>query len=224
MTLSPNVLSMVVGDTRSLQALNANYQPVPGLTWTSSDTTILTLSADDPPVLTAVAPGNVTVFAGDASADVTVYPGLVLPEGTVLWSIPGDSSPVAIHPAVPSFSGVADVFVTKDDGTVLAVTADGEVAWTTNVGNDVWNNLFLPDFQGGLVVYNINNSTVYKLDGLTGQAYPAYQPSLPVGAYVGPPAIHTDGTIFTPDYTCANAALGHKPRPSLLSFKLSGEN
>jgi len=202
-TLSPNVLSMVVGDTRSLQALNANYQPVPGLTWTSSDTTILTLSAGDPPVLTAVAPGNVTVFAGDASADVTVYPG-ALPVGTVLWSIPGNGSRVSgIYPAVPSSSGVADVFATEDDGTVLAVTADGEVAWTTNVGTDFWN--FLPDFQGGLVVYNINNSTFYKLDGLTGQAYPAYQPSPVAWGHIGPPAIHTDGTIFTSDYTCTNA-------------------
>ncbi|PYU86388.1 MAG: hypothetical protein DMG08_29880, partial [Acidobacteria bacterium] len=203
-TLSPNVLSMVVGDTRSLQALNANYQPVAGLTWTSSDTAILTLSAGDPPVLTAVAPGNVTVFAGDASADVTVYPG-ALPVGTVLWSIPGNGSRVSgIYPAVPSSSGVADVFATEDDGTVLAVTADGEVAWTTNVGTDFWN--FLPDFQGGLVVYNINNSTFYKLDGLTGQAYPAYQPSQGVAwASIGPPAIHIDGTIFTSDYTCTNA-------------------
>src|SRR5439155_11637486 len=101
-TLSPNVISMVAGETRSIQALNANYQPVAGLTWTCSDTTILTLSAGDPPVLTAVAPGNVTVFAGNASADVTVYPR-ALPVGTVLWSIPSDSSSVTtISAAVPS--------------------------------------------------------------------------------------------------------------------------
>ena len=134
---------------------------------------------------------------------MTVYPG-ALPVGTVLWSIPGNGSRVSgIYPAVPSSSGVADVFATEDDGTVLAVTADGEVAWTTNVGTDFWN--FLPDFQGGLVVYNINNSTFYKLDGLTGQAYPAYQPSPVAWGHIGPPAIHTDGTIFTSDYTCTNA-------------------
>src|SRR5205814_1006817 len=81
------------------------------------------------------------------------------------------------------------------------ITADGAVAWSSNVGTD-WANSFLPDFQGGLVVYN--QSTIYKLDGLTGQAYPAYQAS-PDVTDIGTPAIHTDGTIFALDHACTGA-------------------
>ena len=80
MSLLPNVLNMVVGDTRSLQALSSPGQTLTGLAWTSSDPTVVSLSADDPPVLTAVAAGRVTIAAGTASADVTVWAG-TLPTG-----------------------------------------------------------------------------------------------------------------------------------------------
>ncbi len=193
-TLVPNVLSMVVGDTRSIQALNSSNQEVTGLTWTSSDTTIATLSTDDPPIITAVAPGNITITAGSASADVTVYAGPTLPAGTVIWSNPGDGSGVSsIVPAVPSPTGLADVFAVQTDGTVQAVTSDGTTAWTANTSGSP--NL-IPDFQGGLVL--VTQTSIRRLDGMTGNAYPAYTfssynpnaPSVVVG---------TDGTIFTVD-------------------------
>ena len=88
---------MEVGDTGTVQALNAAGQPVTGLAWTSSDPTIVSLSADNPPVLTALAVGRVTNLAGGASADVTVSAG-PLPVGTVLWSTAGSVD--AIVPAV----------------------------------------------------------------------------------------------------------------------------
>ena len=72
-TLVPNALSMVVGDSRSIQAVDSSDQPVAGLTWTSSDPTIAGLSTDDPPIIIALAPGNITMTAGSTSADVTVY-------------------------------------------------------------------------------------------------------------------------------------------------------
>ena len=65
-SLVPSVVNMMVGDTRTLQAAT-------GLTWTSSDPTVVSLSSDDPPLLTALAPGNVTITAGTATADVTVF-------------------------------------------------------------------------------------------------------------------------------------------------------
>ena len=90
-TLMPSVLNMMVGDTHPIQALSAAGQPVTGLTWTSSDTTIVSLSSDDPPVLTAVAAGHVTITAGTASADVTVLSPTDFPAGpplgTVLWRL-----------------------------------------------------------------------------------------------------------------------------------------
>jgi hypothetical protein len=120
-TVMPSMLNMVVGDQ---QALGAGGQAVTGLTWTSSDQTVVSLSSDDPPVLTALAAGHVTITAGSGSADVTVWAG-ALPTGTVIWSNPGNGSGVtSIVPAVPSTSGVADVFAFQGDGTVQAITSD----------------------------------------------------------------------------------------------------
>ena len=155
---------------------------------------MVSLSTDDPPVLTALAAGHVTIIAGAgsnaASADVTVFAG-PLPLGTVIWSNPGDGSGVNwIVPAVPSTSGVADVFAFQNDGTVQAITSDGTVAWTADLGQRYYPGLGspMPDFQGGLVVSD--GGEIYKLDGITGQPYPAY-----LGSTCGV-AVHPDGTVF----------------------------
>jgi len=196
MTLAPNVLNLVVGDTHTIQALSAAGQPVTGLTWTSSDPAVVSLSSDDPPLLTALAAGHVTITAGAASADVTVSAG-ALPLGTVLWSNPGDGSGVySIVPAVPSASGVADVFAFQYDGTVQAITSDGTTAWTANVG---WQASAVPDFQGGLVAvkWDSDRGSIVKYDGITGQPYPAYIPDENSRLVFGGLAVHPDGTIFT---------------------------
>jgi hypothetical protein len=195
-TIVPSMLNMVVGDTRTLQALGPGGQAVTGLTWASSDPTVVSLSTDDPPVLTAVAAGHVTITAGTGSADVTVS-AVALAVGTVIWSNPGDGSGVAwIVPAVPSASGVADVFAYQNDGAVQAITSDGTVAWTAQLPTSSWT-FALPDFQGGLAVFNdvLGVFSIWKLDGITGQPYPAYTPDgTDAEAYLE--AVHTDGTIF----------------------------
>ncbi len=200
--LSPSLINMAVGDTHTIQASNAAGQPVTGLTWTTSDSTVVSLSTDDPPILTALAVGHVTITAGSASADVTVMAG-PLALGTVLWSNPGDGSDVnQILPAVPSPTGVADVFAIQDSGnTVQAITSDGTTAWVAAVSGTY--NTFFPDFQGGLGVmsYTLNpdgttQSSIMKLDGLTGQAYPAYSATSPDGYALSNAVPHPDGTIF----------------------------
>ena len=104
-TLAPNLVNLVVGETRTIQATGANGQPLTGLAWTTSDAAIVSLSTDDPPVLTAMAAGHATVKAGTASVDVTVWAGTP-PVGTVIWSNPGNGSGVySIVPAVPSPTG-----------------------------------------------------------------------------------------------------------------------
>ena len=109
----------------------------------------------------------------------------------MIWSNPGDGSGVqSIVPAVPSTSGVADVFAFQADGTVQAITSDGTTAWTATVG---WRAM--PDFQGGLVTVGQDGSSIYKLDGITGQPYPAYTWD-PSAANLSLAGVHTDGTIF----------------------------
>ena len=215
-TLMPSLLNMSVGDTRTLQALGANGQTVTGLTWATSDPTIVSLSPDDPPLLTALAAGHVTITAGSGSTDVTVFPG-PLPLGTVIWSNPGNGSGVNwIVPAVPSTTGVADVFAFQNDGTVQAITSDGSTAWTADVsGAYYWApGGILPDFQGGLVA--VGDTAIWKLDGITGQPYPAYSPGGPAPFQCGnsngngPAALHPDGTIIAvqcPQHTAGSLSL-----------------
>ncbi len=201
-SLKPNLVNMVVGETRTLQAVDVNGTVLPGLVWASSDPAIATLSTDDPPIITATAPGSATITAGDGSAYVTVYPGPTLPEGTVIWSNPGDGSGVyTIVPAVPSAQGVADVFAIQGSGKVQAITSEGKTAWTANLPG----NSLVPDFQGGLIAFQgnvrwVNGSYVpiveslTQLEGMTGQTHPTYTPG--TGMYLSQLAVHTDGTIF----------------------------
>jgi hypothetical protein len=192
-TLVPNVINMLVGGTQPIEALNSSGQSVTGLTWASSNTAVVTLSTDDPPIVTAVGAGNATITAGSATSDVTVWTGSTLPTGTVIWSNPGDGSGVSsIVPAVPSSTGVADGFATNADGSVQAITASGQTALTTP---NVFGGL-IPDFQGGTTVFT--GSAIYRLDGMTGIPS-TWTYTSASGNNLTTPVVHTSGTIFTID-------------------------
>jgi hypothetical protein len=206
-TLNPSLINMVVGDTRTIQALNAQGQSVTGLTWSSTDTTVASLSTDEPPIITALAAGHVTILADSGSADVTVVAGASLPVGTVQWSNSGDGSGViGIVPAVPSTSGV-DVFAFQASGSVAAIRTDGTTAWTA----DVSSGYAVADFLGGLVY--VTPTGVRSLDANTGQPNPAHTFTNFSPSTV---AVGTDGTIYAVD---GDALVGINPSNG--SVKLS---
>ncbi len=217
-SLAPNILNMMVGDTHSIEALSSTSQSVTGLTWTTTDSTIVSLSTSDPPVLTALAIGHVTITAGTATADITVWPtGTSLPTGTVLWSNPGNGSGVSkIVPAVPSVTGVADVFAFQNDGTVQAITSDGVTAWTADVSNAT---RIIPDFQGGLVQVHVSGSSgsIGRFDGITGQFQTLYN-----GRTTEVLATGTDGTIFSVVTNIDNSltVIGIDPGTGALKFSV----
>ena len=212
-SIAPNIVTMLANGTQATQVLDASGQPVTGLTWTSSNPAVATLSSDDPPIITAVGPGNATITAGSASIDVTIPPGNTLSTGAVTCANPGDGSGViSIIPAVPSPSGVADVFALQADGNVLAITSDCLKVWTAKVGA---NSTLIPDFQGGLIVASYGGQSFYKLDGITGQAYPAYTASW--GTWLQTPVPHTDGTIFVVD---GDKVLGINPQTGQPKFSV----
>jgi len=243
-TLAPGMVSLVVGQTQSILALNASGQSVTGLTWRSSNPQVVSLSADDPPILTAITTGHASITAGNGSADVTVYPGLTLPLGTTIWSNPGDGSGViSIVPAVPSDTGVADVFALNYDCTVQAIASDGTVAWQANIGTSTTLNLntngnttttacnqFYPDFQGGLVVMSQSSSQgasgltttayVQKFDGMTGVASPPYNLSSPAFDQTPPTVLHTSAVIFTLD---GGTVVGIDPASGSPKFQVQAE-
>ena len=128
--VQPQDLNMVVGDSRTLLATDLSGNPITGLGWATSDSTIVTLSTDDPPVITAVGVGSAKVWAGDIPISVTVFATGSLPPGTPLWTLPvgSGSGNISLVPAVPSDSG-ADVFALDDSGTLTAVSSDGFPVW-----------------------------------------------------------------------------------------------
>ena len=217
----PNLMNILVGESRPLQSVyDNNGAPVSGLAWTTSDPGVASLSTDDPPILTANNPGHVTITAGNASADVTVLAGDSLPLGTIKWSNPGEPAGVSyIVPAVPSATGVADVFAAqKTTYDVQAIRADGTVAWTAPGIDYQW---WKPDFQGGVVVINWDDNTIRSYDGITGQPRSAYT-FTNLSAY-GDFVVHTDGTIFTFDgdkVLLLDAATGI-PKTSGITFEHS---
>ena len=210
--LSPNKVSLVVGDSRSLDAFDASDVLLTGLTWKSNDTNLVSLSTDDPPVLTATAEGTTTIEVTSSSspsacvATVTVYPGPELPEGTVKWSVPSSGGTPQIIPAVPSSEGVADVFAVSGWSRVQAIKADGHTAWVANTNG----GFTIPDFQGGFIDAG---DVIQKYDGNTGQALPAYTLQFPWWVF----GIHTDGTVFAVD---GPNLIGVDPKIGQLKFSI----
>ena len=200
--LAPNAVSLVVGETRTLQALDDNGQPITGAAWASTDTDIVSLSSADPPVLTAVAPGTATITVGSASAEVSVYAGSTLPNETVVWAN-GASTQGGLYPAVPNYDAVADVFAIGGNNEVVAIKRDGSTAWTYQGASFPW---LFPDFQGGAVLYD-NNEVLTRLDPLTGAPLQLFSYTSSHAQQFGyaEPRIHPDGTVFTTDYACTSA-------------------
>ncbi|MGP0014435.1 hypothetical protein, partial [Pseudomonas sp.] len=69
------------------------------------------------------------------------------------------------------------------------------------------NGIFLPDFQGGLVVLNNGSGTITKLDGITGQPYPSYTAASPQ-ILTGQMVAGTDGTIYAVEFNPGNVGQG----------------
>jgi hypothetical protein len=189
LTMEPYQAALSVGDTASLRAVDTTGTTVTGLTWASSDPTVAGLSTDDPPVVTALAPGHATVHAGTASSDITVHAAGAMPEGTVQWASPGDASGIAAFvPAAPSDSGVV-LFAFQASGYVAAVRADGTTAWTAAAGSGT------PDFTGGLLVHP-DGLQLQRLDPMTGESRSLHTFTTYDSGIVLP---HPDGTVFTVD-------------------------
>ena len=149
--VSPSSLNMLVGQSRTVSVTD-NGQPVTHLGWATTNSSIVSLSSDDPPLITAVAPGSATVYAGDVPIAVTVYTGSALPPGTPVWSIPLSNptvGPMGIVPAVPSGGSDADVFVTHSGYKLSALSSDGSILWTVAVGSPV---KVIPDFSGNALI------------------------------------------------------------------------
>jgi IPT/TIG domain/Bacterial Ig-like domain (group 2)/Galactose oxidase, central domain len=159
--VTPAAATMTVGGIQQFTAVNNIGSPQTDATWTVSNTSLATISPDGTPVLTAVAPGQVTLTAtvGSVSsqAQITILAaGTVPASGTALWSVPPAAGffPLQLAQAMPSPTG-PDLYSiqSSSNGTgavIQALTRDGRQMWQTSLL--VPNASSVPDAFGGLLV------------------------------------------------------------------------
>lgn len=136
--VTPAKVTMVVGESRPFRAVDAQGHMLTNVHWTVSRSELEDIAGGAEVEVVAKQPGSFTLTAhageGYADAQVEILQGPTLPMGTVRWSgvdWPGCKT-AKIMPAVPSATGVADVFEDAEctDGHyVAAYTADGIMAW-----------------------------------------------------------------------------------------------
>jgi hypothetical protein len=140
--VTPAKVTMLVGDSQPFRAVDSRGQMLTNVHWTISREGIADLAQGPEVQVVAKQLGGFTLTAhageGSAEAHVEVRQGPTLPMGTIRWSgvdWPGCKT-AKIMPAVPSATGVADVFEDAEcaDGHyVAAYTADGIMAWRRKV-------------------------------------------------------------------------------------------
>jgi len=136
--VSPARVTMLVGDSQPFRAVDSHGSMLTNVHWTISREELADVAQGSEVEVVAKQPGRFTLTAhaseGYAEAQVEVLQGVTMPIGTIRWSgvdWPGCKT-ADIVPAVPSTTGVADVFEETDcaDGRyVAAYTAQGIMAW-----------------------------------------------------------------------------------------------
>jgi hypothetical protein len=136
--LTPQTITMAVGQTRRLSVLDDLGRAPANATWLVSDSAVATIDTSSTVQLTAVAAGAVTVTATwqglTASTDVTVVAPEAVVAGTTLWSAPPIGGSVdKIVQGAPGPDGSRQVYALE--GTTLrALSTDGAEAWAQEVG------------------------------------------------------------------------------------------
>jgi alpha-tubulin suppressor-like RCC1 family protein len=140
--LTPSDSTIVIAETTSLSLLDDFGAAVTGATWSSSNNGIVSLSNDDPPLLSAGSAGQATITAVKnsivAQATITVLDAVSVPEGAKRWVVA--SSPIVnLQRDPPIYTTPVDAdgpeaFIVETDSSswernVRAVTSTGEVKW-----------------------------------------------------------------------------------------------
>lgn len=204
--LTPTGQTLLVDETTSLSLTDEFGAVVTAATWSSSDPAIVSVSMDDPPLLTALQAGTVTISAVKnglgAEALLTVMAGTTLPYGTTRWSIsgaPGYSVAKSIVSNRVDLS-VPDLFSVEMAGSTMIVrgiTASGDVQWVTHAPGEP----LMGDSFGGLVagigpswdpLYRDQYTAYARFAGPDGSAAWRYDS---VGT-ISKPAQAPDGTIY----------------------------
>lgn len=204
--LTPTARTLLVDETTTLALTDEFGTIVTEATWSTSDPEIVSVSGDDPPVLTALQAGNVVITVAksglSATAELTVVAGTTLPHGTTRWSMSAAGVTVAMGMVSNRLDlSVPDLFSVETSGTttvVRGVMADGETAWLASAPGEP----IMADAFGGLIagtngasdhLYGDYFSSLIRFGGPHGS--PGWRYDSP--GTVNRPAQAPDGTIYT---------------------------
>ncbi len=209
LTIAPDSRTMVVDEVAAMSLRDEFGASVANATWSSSDPAIVSVSSDDPPFVTAIAPGQATIAAHKngvaAEAAITVEAALALSPGTTRWTIgptPGFTmrSPIFTNRVDAT---VPDMFVvetqTWGEATLRAVTSEGEVLWKQeSPGIPLMGDSFGGVLAG--VLYDVNQGADFRAYVRLGNAggVPPWRYES-AGSLVRP-AQAADGTIYAVEY------------------------
>ena len=206
--LSPAQRTMLTNEVATFTLRDEYGAMVPAASWTSSDPGIVTLSTDDPPLLTALAPGTTTITAAKdglaAEAEVHVRAGVQLDPGTSRWMVkptPGFAMKFPLYTTriddtVPPFFLVESAV--PGEATLYAATPDGDILWR----QDSPGVPLMGDAFGGVIagmLYEFHHSQYRALVRLgNAGAVPPWRYNSP-GRLLAP-AQAMDGTIYAIEY------------------------
>src|SRR5438034_8569444 len=86
LSLTPSVATMITGDSRTLSLQDNNGTPVAGAIWAVDQSSVISLSLDDPPILTANSPGTAIITA--SSRNISTHATIQVPDPGNTKSLP----------------------------------------------------------------------------------------------------------------------------------------
>lgn len=204
--ISPQNLSLVVGESADLNVVDNLGESVPFPTFTLSDSTLGTVTpGDKSSTFTAIAPGTETVTATvgslTTSTTITIYAGPTLPDGTIKWQLPGSivggsaANFVQAQPAVGSATAtfVEDLSDPRFNVIIRALDVNGRQlwAWPTQASYfTLFFNPVAPTPNGGFVY-----TDALSINAVDANGHPLWSYPFPQYRFE-PLTVGYDGTVY----------------------------
>ncbi len=169
--LTPQQVTMVLGETRAFGVRDNQGRVPTDAVWTVDHPTVATLSTDPMAALTAVGSGEATLTVAwrglTATTVVTVLSVSVAPPGTTLWAVPPIGGAVREIVQATTVEGERRTYVIESPeevgapDTIRGFTADGREVWSANAGGRVAQ--LSGDPLGGAVATIVGESGVLRV-------------------------------------------------------------
>lgn len=204
--ISPDEVSLSVGDLRQLKLVDSQGNEITDATWSVDNTSVADITyppntpTDTPtsPSLEGLGPGETTITAvsslGSAQALARVFPSGPLPAGTTAWSVYPDTFNnwfSSVLQGQPKNPGDPDLFITESlssgGSSIRALDQSGQQLWRKYFDQPPQTSIATPD--GGLLTQIGTSMT--KFSGTGDQLW-----TVPNTGGFGPGAVGYDGTIY----------------------------